>query len=183
MAFDPPPGRRHGIATAGLLLLAGGFLAGTAAASPGEAGLGHLVIVLEGSRLSITLDARAADVTGLDHPPANAAETTRLAEALKTLHSGDTLILMPPQAWCRPIAATVANPEAGGLPGAALQASWQFQCGAPAALHWIDAHLLAVFPGLRRLEASATTPAGIKSVVLTAGTPRMLLPRASSVRQ
>lgn len=183
MAFDPPPGRRHGIATAGLLLLAGGFLAGTAAASPGEAGLGHLVIVLEGSRLSITLDARASDVTGLDHPPANAAETTRLAEALKTLHSGDTLILMPPQAWCRPIAATVANPEAGGLPGAALQASWQFQCGAPAALHWIDAHLLAVFPGLRRLEASATTPAGIKSVVLTAGTPRMLLPRASSVRQ
>lgn len=146
-------------------------------ATSSEAGRARLMISLEDTRLTITLDALASDITGLDHPPADPAETAQLALALKTLRAGETLFLLPAVAWCRPASAAVANPEAGGSPRARLKASWQFQCGAPAALQWVDAHLLAVFPGIRQLETSAALPAGAKSVVLTAGTPRILLPR------
>ncbi len=171
-------GRRNAIGCILPLVLAGGLIAsipsGPVMAQPGT---GHLAIVLDATRLTITLNTLARDVTGLDHPPADAAETTRLADTLDTLRSGAKLFLLPPEAWCRPISATVATPTAGGSPDAALQASWQFQCSAPAALQWIDVRLLAAFPDLRKLGTSATTAAGIKSVVLTAGTPRILLPR------
>ncbi|MEZ5565929.1 MAG: DUF2796 domain-containing protein [Gammaproteobacteria bacterium] len=179
MPYRPIPYTRgYGLCKASITMMLGivigTTMAGTAAGEtadavvqspgPGNSGLSRLNIVLDGTRLLITLVGPARDFSGLEHPP-------------DVMKSGATLFLMPSDAWCRPVSAAVSTATEDGSPVAALQATWQFQCSEPAALNWIEAHLLAVFPDTQKLATSVTTPDGTKSVVLTPGTPRILLPR------
>jgi hypothetical protein len=93
------------------------------------------------------------------------------------LRNGAALFLMPPDAQCRLQSAAVSPPEYGTDGHADLEAFWEFRCGSPAALTWVEAKLFTAFPGTARLATSVVTGTGQKAVVLTPGTTRVLLPR------
>jgi hypothetical protein len=157
------------------------FLAGTGhAAGMLQPGASALSIAVQGSRMTIGLEGPAGNFVSFGHRPATAGQTAELARTLDVLRAGDTLFLMPPEAACTMESAAVSPPayDGGSTAGQArLTASWQFRCSNTAALMWIDVRVLAGFPGTEKIVTSIVTPVGQKSVVLTPGTPRVLLPR------
>ena len=165
-----------------LCLLSGAPVGAGESPAPGGHvhGSSTLRIRVDGPRLMIQLEGPAGNFIGFEHPPVEPEETAQLAMTLDVLRAGNNLFLTPPAAACRMASAAASPPEYqsdGRTPGHAdLKASWDFRCGNPAALMWIDAQVLALFPGTKQLAASSVTPSGQKAVVLTPGTPRVLLP-------
>jgi len=166
-------------------------LAGGAAGAGGPPGghlhgAGTLGIAVEGPRLTIELRGPAANFIGFEARPATPDQTARLAQALDVLRAGNVLFLTPPGADCRLLSAAASPPVYGDEGRAAthadLAASWEFRCSNASALLWVEAQVFAKFPGTEQLATSVATPAGRKSVVLTPGTPRVLLPRPSPAR-
>lgn len=153
-----------------------------AAAPRQEPGTSALGIALRERELRIDLRGPAGNFTGFERQPATPEQTARLAAALDVLRAGAALFLTPPAADCRLVSASVSPPDYATDRPAELAASWTFRCSSPAALAWVDAQLFARFPGTAKLATSVVTPLGKKAVVLTPGTPRVLLPRAAPVR-
>jgi len=162
-----------------LCLLCGPALAAAETRSAGrhEHGSTALGIAVEGESLVIEIDGPAANFIGFERKPATDREKQELARVLNVLRDGAALFLMPAGAQCRLQSAAVSPPEYGADGHADLEAFWEFRCGSPAALTWVEAKLFAAFPGTERLSASVVTAAGQKSVVLTPGTTRVLLPQ------
>jgi len=154
-----------------------GLAAETRSAGKHEHGSSSLGIAVDGNILAIDLDGPAANLIGFEHKPATPEQTAVLAKALNVLRVGDALFLTPPEANCRMVSAAVSPPGFGADGHSDLEASWEFRCGNPAVLQWVDVQLLAKFPGIAKLATGIVTPAGQKAVVLTPGTPRVLLPR------
>jgi hypothetical protein len=147
-----------------------------------EHGTSRLDIAVDGNDLAIDLDGPAANLLGFEHLPATPEQKAVLAKVVNSLSAGNTLFLTPPGADCRMVSSAVSPPAFGTEDHLDLEASWEFRCGNPAALQWVDAQLLARFPGVAKLATRIVTPAGRKVVVLTPGTPRVLLPRSSASR-
>ena len=146
-----------------------------------EPGTSILSIVVNGPRVAIDLTGPVGNFTGFGHPPLTSEETAELAHAVDALRAGNNLFLTPPEAYCQMESVAVSPPAYGDAARAGpsqLAASWQFRCGNPAALIWVDARVFASFPDTAKLATSVVTPLGQKSVVLTPGTPRVLLPRS-----
>lgn len=161
------------------------LLSGASSAAGDTPGLSTLSIAVNGSRLSVGLDGPVGNFIGFEHPPATPEQTTQLAKAVDVLRAGNNLFLTPPEAYCRMDSVAVSPPAYKDRPAAAparLAASWQFRCANTAALVWVDAQVFASFPGTAKLATSVVTPLGQKSVVLTPGTPRVLLPRSLATR-
>ncbi|MBL8201648.1 MAG: DUF2796 domain-containing protein [Chromatiales bacterium] len=155
-----------------------GLAAGeTRSAGRHEHGSTALGIAVEGQSLVIELDGPAANFLGFERKPANDQEKQELARVLNVLRDGATLFLMPEGAHCRLQSAAVSPPDYGADGHANLEAFWEFRCGSPPALTWIEAKVFTAFPGTVRLPASVVTAAGQKAVVLTPGTTRVLLPQ------
>ncbi len=157
----------------------------TPAVGSREPGLSILSIAVNGPRLVIGLEGPVGNFIGFEHPPATPEQTAQLAKAVDTLRAGDNLFLTPPEAYCRMDSVAVSPPAyqaASGPAAARLAASWQFRCANAAALIWVDAQVFARFPGTANLATSVVTPLGQKAVVLTPGTPRVLLPRSAANR-
>jgi hypothetical protein len=154
-----------------------GLAAETRSAGRHEHGSTALGIAVEGQSLVIEIDGPAANFVGFERKPASGQEKQELARVLNVLRDGATLFLMPAGAQCRLQSAAVSPPEYGADGHADLEAFWEFRCGSPAALTWIEARIFAAFPGTARLSTSVVTAAGQKSVVLTPGTTRVLLPQ------
>ncbi len=154
-----------------------GLAAETRSAGKHEHGSSSLSIAVDGNDLAIDLDGPAANLIGFEHKPATPEQTAVLAKALNVLRVGDALFLTPPEANCRMVSAAVSPPGFGADGHSDLEASWEFRCGNPAVLQWVDVQLLTKFPGIAKLATGIVTPAGQKAVVLTPGTPRVLLPR------
>ena len=142
-----------------------------------EHGTTNLGIAVEGASLTIELDGPAANFLGFEHRPTSDAEKQQLAKVLNLLRDGAALFGTPPGAACRLQSAAVSPPEyeAGGH--ADLEAFWEFRCGSPPALTWVEAKLFATFPGTEKLVTGIVTDRGQKAVVLTPGTTRALLPQ------
>jgi hypothetical protein len=162
-----------------LCLLCGPALAAGETRSAGrhEHGSTALGIAVEGESLVIEMDGPAANFVGFERKPATDQEKHELARVLNVLRDGTALFLTPAGAQCRLQSAAVSPPEYGADGHADLEAFWEFRCGSPAALTWVEAKVFAAFPGTERLSASVVTAAGQKSVVLTPGTTRVLLPQ------
>ena len=146
-----------------------------------EPGTSILSIVVHGPRLAIDLNGPVTNFIGFGHPPLTSQETAELARAIDVLRAGNNLFLTPPEAYCQMDSVAVSPPayrDATRAGAAKLAASWQFRCGNPAALIWVDARIFASFPDTAKLATSVVTPLGQKAVVLTPGTPRVLLPRS-----
>ena len=155
-----------------------GLAAGeTRSAGRHEHGSTALGIALEGQSLVIEIDGPAANFTGFERKPATEPEKQELARVLNVLRDGAALFLTPPGAQCRLQSAAVSPPDYGTDGHADLEAFWEFRCGSPAALTWIEAKVFAAFPGTERLATSVVTAAGQKALVLTPGTTRVLLPQ------
>jgi hypothetical protein len=148
----------------------------TRSAGRHEHGTTTLGIAVEGQSLVIELDGPAANFTGFERKPASEVEKQQLARVLNQLRDGDALFGTPPGAQCRQQSAAVSPPEYGGDGHADLEAFWEFRCGSPAVLTWVEARLFGTFPGTERLTTSVVTDRGQKAVVLTPGTTRVLLP-------
>ena len=136
--------------------------------------------MVDGPRMDIGLGGPVGNFTSFEQPPATPAQTAELAQALDALRAGDNLFLTPPAADCRMASAGVSPPhytEQHNTGSGYLKASWEFRCGNPAALIWVEAQVFARFPGTTQLATSARNPSGQKAVVLTPGTSRVLLPR------
>jgi hypothetical protein len=158
----------------------GRLLAETRSAGKHEHGSSSVGIAVDGNDMAIDLDGPAANLIGFEHKPSTPEQNAVLARALDVLRVGDALFLTPPEANCRMVSAGVSPPEFGADGHSDLEASWEFRCGKPSALQWVDVQLLAKFPGIAKLATSIVTPAGQKAVVLTPGTTRVLLPRPAS---
>lgn len=154
-----------------------GLRAETRSAEKHEHGQSSLNIAVDGNDMAIDLDGPAANLIGFEHKPSTPGQTAVLAAALEVLRAGDTLFLTPAEASCRMISSAVSPPAFTADGHSDLEASWEFRCGNPSALQWVDVQLLAKFPGITRLATGIVTPGGQKAVVLTPGTPRVLLPR------
>lgn len=154
-----------------------GLMAETRSAGKHEHGSSNLNIAVDGNDMAIDLDGPADNLIGFEHQPTTPEQTAVLAKALEILRAGDALFPTPPEANCRMVSAAVSPPEFGADGHSDLEASWEFRCGSPAALQWVDVQLLANFPGIAKLATGIVTPAGQKAVVLTPGTARVLLPR------
>lgn len=150
---------------------------GTRSAGRHEHGSTTLGIAVEGQSLVIEIDGPAGNFTGFEQRPANEAQKQELARVLNVLRNGAALFLTPPGAQCRLQSAAVSPPDYGTDGHADLEAFWEFRCGSPPALAWVEAKVFAAFPGTERLATSVVTDAGQKAVVLTPGTTRVLLPQ------
>lgn len=159
--------------------IAGGgrLWAETRSAGKHEHGSSSLSIAVDGNEMAIDLDGPAANLIGFEHQPSTPEQTAVLAKTLELLRVGDALFLTPADANCRMVSAAVSPPEFAGDGHSDLEASWEFRCGNPQALQWVEVQLLAKFPGIAKLATGIVTPTGQKAVVLTTGTPRVLLPR------
>lgn len=146
-------------------------------ASPHEHGTSALGIAVAGQGLRLELSGPAGNFTRTEHPPATPEGTRELARVLDVLRDGAALFLTPPEAHCRLRSAAVSPPAYGADGHAGLAASWDFQCGSPAALTWLEARVFTAFPATERLGTRVVSGAAQKAVVLTPGTPRVLLPR------
>ena len=142
-----------------------------------EHGAAALDIAIDGNDLVIDLDGPADNLIGFEHKPSTPEQTAALAAALATLRAGDVLFLTPPEAGCRMISSAASPPADDGSGHADIEASWEFKCSSPASLLWVEVQLFNKFPGTTKLTTSVVAPAGQKAVVLTRGTPRVLLPR------
>lgn len=155
-----------------------GLAAGeTRSAGRHEHGSSALGIAVEGQSLVLELHGPAGNFLGFEQKPADERQKQELARVLNALRDGAALFLTPPGAQCRLQSAAVSPPDYGADGHADLEAFWEFRCGSPAALAWIEARVFATFPGTQRLATSVVTAAGQKSVVLTPGTTRVLLPQ------
>lgn len=166
-----------------ICFLCGGTLGtGLAAAEPRSAarhehGSTTLGIAVEGQSLVIEIDGPAANFVGFERKPATDQEKQELARVLNVLRDGAALFLTPPGAACRLQSAAVSPPGYGDDGHADLEAFWEFRCGSPAALTWIEAKVFTAFPGTEQLRTSVVTATGQKAVVLTPGTTRVLMPQ------
>ena len=160
----------------------GRLLAETRSAGKHEHGSSRLSIAVDGDEIAIDLDGPAANLIGFEHKPATPEQTEVLAKALDVLRVGDGLFLTPAAAHCRMVSAAVSPPAFAADGHSDVEASWEFRCGSPDALQWVEVQLLAKFPGIAKLATGIVTAAGQKAVVLTPGTPRILLPRPGRAR-
>jgi Protein of unknown function (DUF2796) len=158
-------------------LISGVAAGDTRSAGRHEHGTATLGIAVEGQSLVIEIDGPAGNFTGFEQKPANEQQKQELARVLNVLRNGAALFLMPPDAQCRLQSAAVSPPDYGTDGHADLEAFWEFRCGSPAALTWVEATVFTAFPGTARLATSVVTAAGQKAVVLTPGTTRVLLPQ------
>lgn len=161
---------------AGALLAAAAATAEIRQAGKHEHGTTNLGIAVEGTSLTIELDGPAANFLGFEHRPASDAEKQQLAKVLNILRDGAALFGTPPGAACRLQSSAVSPPEYGASGHADLEAFWEFRCGSPPALTWVEAKLFAAFPANLKVSTSIVTDRGQKAVVLTPGTTRALLP-------
>lgn len=142
-----------------------------------EHGTTALAIAVEGPSLVIEMEGPAGNFTAIETRPADDRQKQELARVLNVLRDGGALFLTPPDADCRLRSTAVSPPDYGADGHAGLDGFWEFHCGSPAALTWVEARVFAVFPRTERLATSVVTGTGQKAVVLTPGTTRVLLPQ------
>jgi hypothetical protein len=142
-----------------------------------EHGSATLGVAVDGQTVTLELDGPAGNFVGFEHRPTNPEQTAALAQALNVLRNGAALFVMPDGAQCRLLSSAVSPPDYGADGHADLEAFWEFRCGSPAALGWIEARIFTAFPATAKVATSVVTASGQKAVVLTPGTNRVLMPR------
>lgn len=139
-------------------------------------GQAQLTVAVDGSTLSITLDAPLDGFVGFERPPRTDAERKTAADALARLKDGSALFRPDAAAGCTLAEASVSAPvlEPGAKAAgehADLEASYTFRCSSPQALRTVD---IALFDTFRRLTRIDVQVAGARAQSKTTLAPTAL---------
>jgi hypothetical protein len=168
-------------ATTACALLAASLAAPAASAHKAHThGVADLAVAVDGGRLSVTLDAPAADVVGFEHAPRDDGQRQAVAAAERLLRSHAELFAMPPAARCRFVAADVTVPWAGGPADsgdghADFAARWEFDCADPARLAFLEVRIAARLRGDPKLRTVVLDDRGQRQSELTRSRTRLEL--------
>lgn len=120
-------------------------------------GVATLTMAVDGSTLSITLEAPLDGFVGFERPPRSDAERKTATDAMARLKDGAALFKPDAAAGCTLAEATVDAPVL--QPGAKaagdhadLDASYSFRCSQPQALRQVEVMLFDGFQRLTRIE-------------------------------
>ena len=121
--------------------------------SHGEA---QLNVAIDKGQISLTLELPLDAAVGFERAPKSDKEKAALAAAEQTLR--DTGLFVPTAAaQCSAQPVELQMPQFSGE-HADLEATYRFQCAAPAALKGIETHLFKHFKRLYRIEAQRVGP-------------------------
>ena len=134
--------------------------------APHVHGEADLAIIMNGDQISAHLTSAMYNITGFEHAPETTAQQDRLASAIATLDSPDTLFEFTASAACRSTSVHHSlQAEAGretsphghdGKEGSQhrdLVAEYAFTCEHPSRLKSITVHMFASFKNLERINA------------------------------
>lgn len=164
----------------GLAAAAGGGHAQQREAGAHEHGRGTLNIALEGSRLTMELEAPGADIVGFEHKAKSQKQKAAIEKAEEQLEAADALFQLPAAAGCVLEASRVAlesgdhghshgandhDDRAHGAKGdhaddahSSFRAEYSFECKAPASITSIGFDYFKVFAGAQKLDVTVITP-------------------------
>ena len=156
-----------------------------------EHGRGTLNIAIEGTQVSMELEAPGADIVGFEHAARTARQKTQVEQAKKQLLAPQTLFKFPDAAGCV-IATANVDIEAdehdheapGGVkkkPDAAAEershsnfhGQYAFTCNAPAGITAVEFGYFRAFAGAQKLEVNVITSKGQTTFEVTRAKPRI----------
>ncbi len=137
-----------------------------------------LNVVVEGTLLSVELEAPGMNVLGYEHRPRTAAEQAQFESQARWLQSGRAAVGVPPAAACRLEKVTVSSPawsaaQAGEDHGD-YRVNWRFRCANAGALAWLEPWMLEKLLTVNEVDVNLIN--GNLQTRLAAGGPRQRLP-------
>jgi uncharacterized protein DUF2796 len=164
-----------------------------------EHGRGTVNIALEGTRLSMELEAPGADIVGFEHKAKTQKQKAAIEKAEAQLEAADALFQLPAAAGCVLEASRVgiesgdhdhehgANNDGDKAHGAkgdakgehaddahsSFRAEYAFECKAPASLTSIAFGYFKVFAGAQKLDVTVITPKQQSRFEVTRAKPRI----------
>ncbi len=136
-----------------------------------EHGVGKLAEAVDGSTLTIDLDAPLDGFLGFERAPRNDAERKAAAGLLARLRDAAGLFRPDAAAGCKAgeakVDAPVLEPGAKGTgEHADLELQFSFQCAQPQALRTLDVALFDAFKRLQRIDVQVATAKGQSKLTL-----------------
>jgi hypothetical protein len=154
-----------------------------------------LNVAVDGTTLSIELDAPAINVVGFEHVPRTPDERAAVTRIATYLRGGRALIGVPPAADCRFVSTEYSEPkwetdddsesehhsrdadiiEHRDEQHADYEARFNFRCGHPAELAWFEPWLLKKLLNVTQAHVNIVTATGQRSETVTSGQARIEL--------
>lgn len=196
-------GRSFKVARAGMSIAAMVLIAAAAGLSPAlaqkaeptrelgahEHGRGHFSLAVEKGKVSIDLEAAAADIVGFEYAPKSKAETEAVEAAKTRLAQPLSLFGIPEAAGCKVTEAAVelekAEEDDHGKDGhkhepagghAEFHGHYALECARPEALTSLNFAYFEAFPRARALEVVAVSEKTQIKAEATRASPRVALP-------
>jgi len=156
-----------------------------AAGKAHEHGAARLDVAIEGTRVTLGLEAPLDNLLGFERAPRNAAEKQAADAAVATLKAADRLFKFDPAAGCALTGVTLASAALGlgdakAEPGdehADIDAEFVFTCQDASQVAGIDVGLFDAFKRLQRLDVQVATARGQFKQTLKRGAARIALKR------
>ncbi len=144
-------------------------------------GVAALAVAIDGTTLTLQLDAPAESLLGFEHAPRTVRERAAVAETRRTLENAAALFFPPAAAGCSAVRARVESPlfaatapaapaaqvAQASSPHADIEAEYVFRCTRPARLAELRVELFAAFPRLARLHVAIAAPGKQTAVTLS----------------
>jgi hypothetical protein len=140
---------------------------------------GHLTlnVVVQGTLLSVELEAPGLNVLGYEHRPRSPAEQRQFDAQDRWLRSGREAVGVPPAAACRLEKVTVSSPDwsaaQAGEDHGDYRVNWRFRCANAGVLAWFEPWMLEKLLGVNQVEVNLIN--GNLQTRLAAGGPRQRL--------
>ena len=140
---------------------------------------GHLTlnVVVEGTLLSVELEAPGMNVLGYEHRPRSTAEQQQFEAQERWLRSGRQALGVPPAAGCRLEKVIVSSPDwSQARPGedhGDYRVNWLFRCANASVLAWLEPWMLEKLLGVTQVDVNLIN--GNLQTRLAAGGPRQRL--------
>lgn len=137
-----------------------------------EHGVVKLDVAVDGSLLTLQIEAPLDSLLGFEHRPRTEAQRQAADAVLKRISDGASLFQASAEALCTlsksTIDAEVLQPRPAAKPGehAELEASFEFKCARPDKLFDIDVALFDAFKRIQRINAQVIGPKGQSQRVL-----------------
>ena len=138
-------------------------------------GVARIDLVVEGDKLTLSIDIPLDSATGFEHFPRTDKQKAALAESMKRLSQASDLFVPSSEAQCKVESVALGDPFPGGKAKASghadVDVEYVFRCAHPAALKGLETTLFKRFSRLRRIDVQRATAGGQGASVLTAERP------------
>ncbi len=129
-----------------------------------EHGRGTFSIAIEGSRVTMELEAPGADIVGFEHAATSKGDQAAVEKAKSQLMQPLALFVLPAAAGCRVVEAKVEIEGGGKAKGASkseshaeFHAEYALDCQSPAGITGIEFPYFRTFARAQRLEVNVIT--------------------------